>query len=326
MTVRELDAPSADERTGPASRRGGMRTLIAGRDAMAAARPGGVGPDIGFSTDSLVERDLATSIVALSRPATEVSSFSAAALAGQDDLVDDLRRFAEVNDLDIFFHALDLDPCGIDTPDPGVLRTLAEYAQALGSPWITTDLAMWVRNGEKLVESLLPMPLVDASIPWVADRISYLQDVTQMLVVGENPPFEFVVGDLDILDTMAAIAERADCGLCLDVGHLHMLRRQSQKRIRRGADADLPWERFVEMHISGVAPRACRGGLVIADQHRWPIEPDLWETFDYLMPQLTHTVTCIAESEGMSEADLVEKLAVMEDHIQAVTEAPGLGR
>jgi uncharacterized protein (UPF0276 family) len=302
--------------------RGIVRSAITGRDTMAASFRRDAPPDIGFSTDSLVERDLAAQVVAASRPSVNVTGFSAAALAGQDDLIDALVTFAAKNDLDMFFHALDLDPCGTDKPDPGLLRTLGEYARALGSPWITTDLAMWVRNGEKLIESLVPLPLLDQAVPWVADRISYLQDVTQMLVVGENAPYEYVVGDLDVLDIMAAIAERADCGLCLDVGHLHMLRLQRGQDVRRPEDAGLPWHRFVEMHISGVAPRECGPGPVIADQHRWPISETLWESFDYLAPQLTHVVTCIAESEGMSQADLTEKLSLMDGHLRQSSGAP----
>jgi uncharacterized protein len=301
----------------PATLLGPVRQTVTGRDAMTAARRRGYAPDSGLSTDSMVERDLAITALGSLPAQFRPTAFSAAALVGQDELVSDLRVFATENDLDVFFHALDLDPCGTDRPDPGVLRTIADYARELGSPWITTDLAMWVRQGEKLVESLVPIPLLASVVGYVADRIKLIQDVTQMLVVGENPPYEYAVGNEDILDVMAAIAERADCALCLDVGHLHMLRLQRGAEIRRKADADLPWHRFVEMHISGVAPRDCIGGIVIADQHRWPISDKLWETFDYLLPQLTHCVTCIAESEGMAPADLASKLQAMHGHLAA---------
>lgn len=295
--------------------RGTARRTVSGRDAMDIGRRRGAPPDAGLSTDSMVERDVATDALGSLPDHMRPTVFSAAALAGQDDLVDDLCAFAATSNLDVFFHALDLDPCGTDRPDPGVLRTIADYARALGSPWITSDLAMWVRRGEKLIESLVPIPLLPSVVGYVADRIAYLQDVTQMLVVGENAPYEYAVGNLDVLDVMAAIGERADCGLCLDVGHLHMLRLQQGQPLRRTADADLPWHRFVEMHISGVAPRQCTGGIVIADQHRWPISDELWATFDYLLPQLTHAVTCIAESEGMSTPDLVAKLVEMHGHL-----------
>ncbi len=315
MTTQMIGSPGPDT---AGCRRGPVRRSVEGRDAMAVDRRRRNAPDAGLSTDSMVERDIAIAALNSLPPDIRPTAFSAAALVGQDALVAELGAFAVENELDVFFHALDLDPCGTDRPDPGVLRTIADYARELGSPWITTDLAMWVRRGEKLVESLVPMPLVPSVVGYVADRIAYLQDVTQMLVVGENAPYEYAVGDEDVLDLMAAIAERADCGLCLDVGHLHMLRVQRGEEIRRAADADLPWHRFVEMHISGVAPRNCVGGVVIADQHRWPISDQLWETFDYLLPQLSHAVTCIAESEGMPPGDLGTKLRDMHGHLAAV--------
>ena len=298
----------------PAARppRGAARRLVSGRDAMAAPRPRSVRADVGFSTDSMNERDLAAG---LAQANPEVTAFSAAALAGQDDLVGELVAFSQSTGLDVFFHALDLDPCGSDKPDPGLLRTLAEYARALGSPWITTDLAMWVRNGEQLLGQYVAMPLVDAAVPYVADRVAYLQDVMQTFVVLENSAYETIVGERDILQLMGRIAERADCGLCLDVGHLHILRAQRGQPIRQPGDDLLPWNRFVEAHLSGIAPRPCRGGDLIADWHAWPVSPALWSSFDYFAPRLTHAAVVVAESEGMTPEDLAEKMDGLASHL-----------
>lgn len=275
-------------------------------------------PLLGLSTDSMTERELAEEAIRRSRH--EVGAFSAAALCGQDELVDELADFARHNRLAIFFHALDLDIAGIDPVDHGAVRQLAEYARALGSPWITTDFAMWVWRGEKLIENMVPMPLTREAVDWVSDRVQRIQDILQMPLVGENPPYTCRVmsGDLDILPVMAAIAERADCGLCMDIGHLYILRQQRDQPLRLPADDDFPWHRVVEGHISSVAPRRYRSYEVVQDQHRWPVDESVWRTTDVLLPRLESLRTLIGESEGMTPDDLVEKLDVMGDRLEGV--------
>lgn len=58
------------------------------------------------------------------------------------------------------------------------------------------------------------------------DRIKHAQDVIGRPLTIENAPYPFVVGDRDILTLMTRIAERADCLMTIDVGHLYGLRVQ----------------------------------------------------------------------------------------------------
>lgn len=290
-------------------------TLVAGVNQPLPARTGR--PVLGLSTDSMTERDLAAEAVRRARP--PVTAFSAAALCGQDDLVDELGTFAKANGLSIYLHALDLDLAGIDPVDPGMVRQIADYARALGSPWITTDFAMWVLRGEKLIENMLPVPLTREAVDWVADRTRRIQDIAQLPIVGENPPYPVLAGDLDILTLMAGIAERADCGLCMDIGHLYILRQQRGEPVERPEDADFPWERVVEAHISGITCRDFNAYQLVQDQHRWPVDDPVWRTTELLMPRMTQLQALIGESEGMGIDDLVVKLERMDDCLEAVS-------
>ncbi|MGW1867263.1 multinuclear nonheme iron-dependent oxidase [Streptomyces mauvecolor] len=274
-------------------------------------------PVLGLSTDSMTERELAAEVVR--RSTRPVTAFSAAALCGQDDLVQDLRAFSEGNGLSVYFHALDLDLCGIDPVDPGMVRQIAEYAKILGSPWITTDFAMWVLHGETLIENMVPVPLTREAVDWVGDRVKHIQDIAQMPVIGENPPYPVLVGDLDILTFMSEVAERADCGLCMDIGHLYILRQQRGEPVERPEDADFPWERVVEAHISGITVRDFGAYPLVQDQHKWPVDEPVWRTTDILMPKMTRLQALIGESEGMSADDLIAKLERMDDCIEAVS-------
>ncbi|MGW0390780.1 multinuclear nonheme iron-dependent oxidase [Streptomyces sp. NPDC003042] len=291
-------------------------TLVAA--AAATTLPDRTGrPVLGLSTDSMTERDLAAEAVRRTR--RPVTAFSAAALCGQDELVEELKRFGTENELSIYFHALDLDLAGIDPVDPGMVRQIAEYARELGSPWITTDFAMWVLGGEKLIENMVPVPLTAEAVDWVADRTKLIQDIAQMPVVGENPPYPVLVGDLDILTLMGRIAERADCGLCMDIGHLYILRRQRGLSVDLPEDADFPWERVVEAHVSGITCREFGAYELVQDQHKWPVDEPVWRTAEILMPKMTRLQALIGESEGMRTGDLVAKLERMDDCLEAVT-------
>lgn len=280
------------------------------------ARPPGRRPVLGLSTDSMTERDLAAEAVRRTRGPVE--AFSAAALCGQDELVTELGTFAKDNGLAVYLHALDLDLAGIDPVDPGMVRQIADYARELGSPWITTDFAMWVLGGEKLIENMVPVPLTPEAVDWVADRTKRIQDIAQLPVVGENPPYPVLTGDLDVLTLMAGVAEQADCGLCLDIGHLYILRQQRGEPVLRPEDDDFPWERVVEAHVSGITCRDFAAYQLVQDQHRWPVDEAVWRATRALLPRMTRLRALIGESEGMAADDLVTKLERMDDCLEAV--------
>ncbi|MFG2346126.1 multinuclear nonheme iron-dependent oxidase [Streptomyces phaeochromogenes] len=281
-------------------------------------------PDLGppgvhgicFSCDSIKDMDIAEETA--TRLGSTATWYSVGVLATDQELALRCAEFCRRHGLHALFHPLDLDVCGTDPLDDRLLRLLGERADELNSPWLNIDLAMWVREGETLLESLVPMPLVDEAVDWAVDRIKHAQDVIGRPLTIENAPYPFVVGDRDILTLMTRIAERADCLMTIDVGHLYGLRVQRGLPPVLPSDDDIAWDRVVEAHMSGTFVRRFEGGVrLVDDKHDWPVSDEVWELADALLPRAPHLRSVMAEAEGMTADELtdsVRRFARRADH------------
>ncbi|GAA4666383.1 multinuclear nonheme iron-dependent oxidase [Streptomyces youssoufiensis] len=256
-----------------------------------------------FSCDAAVGLEVAEAVA--ERVSSAASWFSVGILSSDRELARRWADFCRRRGLRPLFHPLDLDVCGTDTLDEAVLHALGERATELGSPWLNIDLAMWVRQGEALLESLVPMPLVDEAVDWAVERIRHAQAVIGRPITIENAPYPFVVGDTDILTLMSRIAERADCLMTLDVGHLYGLRVQRGQPALLPSDADVAWDRVVEAHMSGTFTRDFPGGVkVVDDKHDWPVVDEVWELAGQLLPRAPNLRSVMVEAEGMGADEL----------------------
>ncbi|MEU0373096.1 DUF692 family multinuclear iron-containing protein [Streptomyces sp. NPDC006283] len=292
-----------------------MTTAIHRGPAVDQLGPRGV-RGICFSCDPMTGMDVAEETAR--RVGEDATWFGVGILASDEELALRSADFCRRHGLRALFHPLDLDVCGTDPLDDGLLRAIGRRADELDSPWLNIDLAMWVRRGESLLESLVPMPLVDAAVDIAVDRIKHAQDVIGRPLTIENAPYPFVVGDQDILTLMTRIAEGADCLMTIDVGHLYGLRVQSGRDTVLPSDDDIAWERVVEAHMSGTFIRRFEGGVrLVDDKHDWPVSDEVWELADALLPRAPHLRSVMAEAEGMTADELtdsVRRFARRADH------------
>lgn len=163
-----------------------MATAATSRFAIDGLGPPGV-HGVCFSCDSITDMDVAE--LTAREVGSDATWFSVGILADDQELALRSTEFCRRHGLHALFHPLDLDICGTDPLDDRLLRALGERAAELDSPWLNIDLAMWVRDGETLLESLVPMPLVDEAVDWAVDRIKHAQDVIGRPLTIENAPY-----------------------------------------------------------------------------------------------------------------------------------------
>jgi uncharacterized protein (UPF0276 family) len=255
-----------------------------------------------FSYDAA--KGLAEAEAIADRVGAAATWYSVGILSHQEDLAHLFAEFCRRRKLHALFHPLDLDICGTDPLEPEQLRALAARARELDAPWLNVDLAMWCRNGEALLEALLPMPLVDEAVEYTADRVKHAQDILQRPLTIENPPYLFKFGDGDMLQLMDRIAARADCLMTIDVGHLYGLRRLQGRPLIMPSDDDLDWNRVVEVHMSGTYDRLFPEEIVVDDKHDWPVDSKVWDMAMELIPRAKNLRAVLAEGEGLSADEL----------------------
>lgn len=98
---------------------------------------------------------------------------------------------------------------------------------------------------------LMPIPFTEEAVEYVAARIARTQDILERRIAVENVSYYAAPGkEIEEIDFLKAILEKADCDLLLDVNNIYV------NSINHGYDAveflkALPGERIMYCHIAG---------------------------------------------------------------------------
>lgn len=242
-------------------------------------------------------------------------SFMVGPYARDASIVDEALRFCSRYDLVPLLHTLDLDLCGLDPLEEDVVAQLGGAARRLGVEWVTTDLAMWAKDGESLVEALVPMPWIADAVDYIVPRVERIQDILGVRVAVENSSYAYVLGEDNPFDIQSEIVRRADSYAAFDVGHYLIATEVTGEDTRTFLPRDFCWDKVVEAHLSGVTVLDAPNGVVADDQHPAPISEQLWDLAGRTLPAAPHLRAVVAESEGMQGRDLVDKVARLAEEV-----------
>lgn len=277
--------------------------------------PPGQPPLVAFSWDITSEHHrLAPCAPRLAGPGR---AFMAGPYARDAATVETAVRFCEQHGLVPLLHTLDLDLCGLDPVDEQLVKQLAEAVRRLGVTWVTTDLAMWTKDGEALVEALVPMPWTEDAVEHVVPRVERMQDLLGVRIAVENSSYAYATGDANPFALQAEIARRADAYLAYDVGHHLIAATVAGARADELMPDDFAWDRVVEGHLSGVTVLAEDDGITADDQHAAPIREELWQLARRHLPRASALRAMVAESEGIRGEDLVAKVDRMAREVRS---------
>lgn len=148
-------------------------------------------------------------------------------------------------------HGLSLGLGDREPPDPGFLRSLRAFLEAVETPWHSDHLCFGSVDGAHLFD-LLPLPFTRECARAVADRVRLLEDALGLPIAVENVswyahPGEAEMGEADFLGEVFA---RCDARLLLDVNNAFVNARNhgtdAREFVRR-----IPAERVVQIHVAG---------------------------------------------------------------------------
>lgn len=173
----------------------------------------------------------------------------------------------------VVLHGVGLSIGSTDPLDLDYLRDIKSLAERIKAPWVS-DHVCWTGVGGRNSHDLLPVPYNEAMLAWMVDRIRRVQDVLERPLILENPSsyLEFASSTMTEWDFIAALCERADCGLLLDVNNVYV---SSHNHGFDPADylAAVPWDRVVQFHVAGHTDR----GSHILDSHIGPVIDPVWQ-------------------------------------------------
>ncbi len=172
--------------------------------------------------------------------------------------------------------------------DPYLLDQLEELFEEIKPPWFSDHLSC-TRVANFYLQELIPLPFTKEAVEIVANNIKFLEDRFQLNFLFENPSYytKFTDSHLSELDFMNAIAQKADCGILLDVNNIFVNIKNHADYDYKGFIDGLDLERVVQVHIAGhlenfsswLSPLK----LNVLDTHGEEIKEEVYGILEYLL-------------------------------------------
>lgn len=185
-------------------------------------------------------------------------------------------RFARITErFKVLSHGLAMSIGGPDPYDDEYFATLRGFLDGLGGDrWHSDHLCFCGTDGRAL-HDLLPVPFTTAMATRMADRVREAADRIGRPMLVENISYYMPLGAsaMDEAEFVAEVAERADCGLMLDVNNVFVNSRN------HGFDPldwlrKVPIERVVQMHVAGHEFWDAREAVIV-DTHGAPVRREV---------------------------------------------------
>lgn len=201
----------------------------------------------------------------------------------------------------IALHGVSLSIGSTDPLDADYLRQLRSLARRFDPAWISDHLC-WTGVGGHTLHDLLPLPYTEEAVEHVAGRVRQVQEVLRRRILLENVStyLRYRQSALPEWQFLTLVAERADCGILLDVNNVFV------SAFNHGFSAveyidSLPVDRVHQVHLAGYSDQ----GAFLHDTHDHPVAEAVWNLY-------AHTVRRFGALSTLVEwDDRIPPLAVL---------------
>ena len=178
-------------------------------------------------------------------------------------------------DYPIALHGVSMSIGSIDPLDQTYLGELKQLIDRVEPLWVSDHLCFTGLRGINL-HDLLPLPYTEEALDHVAERVLRVQDRLGRRLVLENVSsyVTYAASELTEWEFIAALAQRADCEVLLDVNNVFVSAFNHEfdaMAFLRG----IPRERVRQFHLAG----HLNNGSHIVDTHDHPIVAGVWELY-----------------------------------------------
>ncbi|WP_372725380.1 DUF692 domain-containing protein [Immundisolibacter sp.] len=209
-------------------------------------------------------------------------------------------------DFPLVLHGVSLSIGGVDTLDEAYLDRLATLIARVEPAWVSDHLCWTGVDGINL-HDLMPLPYTEECLAHVAARVLRVQERLGRRLLLENPSTYLAASHnrLSEWDYLAALAERADCLLLLDVNNVYV------SACNHGFDpnrylAGIPPARVAQLHIAGHRDH----GSHKIDTHDEPVCEAVWALYATAMQRFPNAATLLERDDRIPPLpELVEELA-----------------
>lgn len=192
-------------------------------------------------------------------------------------------------DYPVALHGVALSIGSTDPLDLDYLDRLAALADRI-EPALVTDHLCWCGVDGAVLHDLLPLPYTEEALSHVVERVGRVQDHLRQRILLENPSTYVAFAHSTIAESafLAALAERADCGILLDVNNVYV------SATNLGFDPyhyidEIPPQRVGQIHLAGFTDMES----YLFDTHSAPVHSDVWALYRHACARFGEVATLV---------------------------------
>ena len=204
-------------------------------------------------------------------------------------------------------HGVSLSIGGADPIDVDHLARLRALAARIRAPWCSDHLC-WTGYGGVDVHDLLPLPFNRATLDHVVERVRRVQGELGVPFALENASsyMEYEASTMAEHEFLAELAERADCGILLDVNIVFV------SAYNHGFDAEayidaIPADRVVQIHLAGHTDK----GLYLLDTHSDHVRGEVMDLYRRALRRCGSVSTLVEWDESIPSWDVLSNEAAL---------------
>jgi len=221
-------------------------------------------------------------------------------------------------DYPIGLHGVGLSIGSVDPLDRRYLQALRALVDRI-EPALISDHLCWSSIDGRALFDLLPLPLTEECLEHVVQRVCAVQDVLGCRILLENPSTYLHWNSSTIFEAefLSEMAERADCGLLLDVNNVHVSSVNLGFDPRAYLDA-IPAHRVGQVHLAGFSDM----GTHLFDTHSRAVSDEVWDLYRYALERIGPVATTVEWDDDIPPwARLVQEVDCARRHHACVFSA-----
>ena len=201
----------------------------------------------------------------------------------------------------IVLHGVSLSIGSTDPLDEGYLDALRALVRRVEPAWVSDHLC-WSGVGGHYAHDLLPLPYTEEALAHVVRRVVAVQERLgrQILIENVSSYLTYTHSTLAEWEFLGAVAERADCGLLLDVNNVYV----SATNHGFSTNAYLagrPTDRVGQIHLAGHTDM----GTYLFDTHDGPVVEPVWDLYRQALRRFGRVSTLVEWDDHIPELDVV---------------------
>ncbi len=211
----------------------------------------------------------------------------------------------------VVLHGVSLSLGSTDPLDENYLHALDALAREVEPAWVSDHLC-WSSVGGHYAHDLLPLPYTEEALAHVAARVARVQERLGRRILVENVSsyLTFAHSTMPEWEFLAALCERADCGLLLDVNNIFVSAHNHGFDARAFLDG-IPRERVGQLHLAGHSEQ----GALKIDTHDHPVCDEVWALYRAAVRRFGEVATLIEW-----DAEIPPLARLLEESARAATE------